>query len=570
MAGVSLALVGYDVSETDLRDRLNSMALLVGHVTTDLHVAAKWRNEPDRHPNIIALATGRYPGVSTLAHFPQGNARTLAARLLEWAQTDPAALTSTPAQKRLLAALEEAHALSPLRPCEVSIAHYGEKYDLRSIIGQMQEALHERGITTEDFCGLWDRIVDARRVVLDDVAFLLLQPVLAIAGKPALRAAAAELGEAWERLYDRLARHHGEMHDIDHAWTRMLLEAVTSLDVVQIRTRLDERRSSWKAVLLPTLDHEEMDREAVLEQLERPEHYLGVLWLTSFPEGRGGSQPLPVARDHCGLAVFENLRNAYSGSDGIEALQRCVRQFAQIYVNHTQPLRLALVNPPKASEMLLALLKDGRGRRGPGPTLLVDIYATQDHEARLAGARRFSTRDRDQIEEHIGNGRLRLRVHDRVTSLAERLHGFHDRPVHILAVFDEASTDMRQQPGGINLLPMSPFAMRRRIAYQRDPRTGRAPAVRGGHGLPRLLRPAGEAGCPVGPDAASVGGCRTDARAHRVGSELASGRARSGSSSPTGRFPRPAARTWPASRSGATGAAAPCATTPTMNAWRCY
>ena len=733
VAGVSLALVGYEVSETDLRDRLNAMGLVVGHVTTDLHVAAKWRNEPDRHPNIIALATGRYPGVSTLAHFPQGNARTLATRLLEWAQTRQAALAATPAQERLLAELAEVRALSPLmslngvsqflatwkagqavdaldaprralprlgvlpdrklfgvtdeiaerlaknfrvtqklakmpgqgleairkrilrsqsarrdrrleilarveemrrtggfdtfsaldyedaleivtppkddpapdpppgpeeepdddglpddalnergvsregaatlldgdeqalqditagvgealdaaieddeeraggeyavkgserrfeftvdrelltwvryfcspddwggffetrngsleaalsdygqcdpirlRPCEVSIPHYGEKYDIRSIIGQMQEALHERGITTEDFGGLWDRIVNARRVVQDDLAFLLHQPVLAIAGKPALRAATAELVQSWERLYDRLARHHEEMHDIDHAWTRMLIEAVASLDVVQIRTRLDERRSSWKAVLLPThplhlwryermaslargLDHEEMDREAVLEQLERPEHYLGVLWLTSFPEGRGGSQPLPVARDHRGLAVFENLRNAYSGSDGIEALQRCVRQFAQIYVNHTQPLRLGLVNPPKASEMLLALLKDSRGRRGPGATLLVDIYATQGHEARLAGARRFSTRDRDQIEEHIANGRLRLRVHDRVTSLEERLRGFHDRPVHILAVFDEASTDMRRQPGGAYLLPMSPFAMRQRIAYQ--------------------------------------------------------------------------------------------------------
>ena len=733
MAGVSLALVGYGVSETGLRDRLNAMALLDGHVTTDLHVAAKWRNEPNRHPNIIALATGRYPGVSTLAHFPQGNARTLAARLLEWAQTEPAGLATTPAQKRLLAALAETRALSPLvslngvaeflatwkagqaedalgaprsalprlgvlpdrklfgandaiadrlaknfrvtqnlakmsgqrletirkrvlrsqsarrvrrlevlekleemrrtggfdtysvldyedaleivtppkdlptpnpppgpeeepdddglpgdelneqgvsregaaalldgddqalehitasvgealesaiendeeeaggeyavkgserrfeftvdralltwvrhfcspddwggffetrtgsleaalgdyaqcnpirfRPCEVSIPHYGKKYDLRSIIGQMQDELHERGITTEDFCTLWDRIVAVRRVVLDELAFLLHQPVLAIAGKPALRAAAAELVEAWERLYDRLVRHHAEMHDIDHAWARMLLEAVASLDVVQLRTRLDERRLSWKAVLLPTrplhlwryermaalahgLDHEEMDREAVLEQLERPEHYLGVLWLTSFPEGRGGSQALPVARDHCGLAVFENLRNAYSGSDGIDALQRCVRQFAQIYVNHTKPLRIALVNPPKASEMLLALLKDGRAKRDPEATVLVDIYATQDHEARLAGARRFSTKDRDQIEEHIANGRLRLRVHDRVTSLEERLSGFHDRPVHILAVFDEASTDMRQQPGGVNLLPMSPFAMRRRIAYQ--------------------------------------------------------------------------------------------------------
>ena len=720
VARVSLALVGYDVSETDLRDRLNAMALLVGHVTTDLHEAAKWRNEPDKHTNIIALATGRYPGVSTLAHFPQGSARTLATRLLDWAQTDQAELASTPAQQRLLEALAEGRTLSPLvslngvaeflatwnaaqaedefdaprralprlgvlpdrnlfaaaaeiaqrlsqnfrltqnlakmsgqgleairrrirrsrsphrarrlqilerveamrrtggfdtysvldyedareilsppkddpapgpspdpdeeqndnglprdtlderdvsreggaalldgddqalqditdqvgqvlqdaieddedaasgqyavngderrfefkidrelltwvqffcgpddwggffdtrnasleaslrdygqcepirfRPAEASIAHYSEMHDLRSVIRQMQDVLHERGVTSEDFCGLWDRIVAARQVVLKDLGFLLHQPALAIAGKPELKAAAAELVQAWERLYDRLARHHSAMHDIDHAWTRMLLEAVASLDVVQIKTRLDAGRSSWKAVLLPThplhlwryermatlargLGLEEMDREAVLEQLERPEHYLGVLWLTSFPEGRGGSQPLPVARDYHGLAVFENLRNAYSGSDGVEALQRCVRQFAQIYVNHTQPLRLALVNPPNASEMLLTLLKDSRGHRAPTVPLLVDIYATQNHEARLVGARRFSSEDRDEIEEHIANGRLRLRVHDRVTSLEDRLRNFHEKPVHILAVFDEATTDMRQQPAASTCCP---------------------------------------------------------------------------------------------------------------------
>ena len=732
VARVSLALVGYRLSETDLRDRLNAMALLVGHVTTDLHVAAKWRNEPDTHPNIIALAHGRYPGVSTLAHFPQGNARDLAITLLRWAQTDHAALASTPAQKRLLAALAEFRTLSPLvslngvaefletwkaaqpadaldaprralprlgilpdrklfmaadaipqrlsqnfrltqnfakmsgqqleairgrirtksahrrrrleilekvevmrrtggfdtysaldyedarevlsprkdhpapdlpsdpdeeqtdnglprdtlddrdvsreggaalldgddqtlqaitdsvgqalhdaieddedaasgeydvngderrfefkidrefltwvqffcgpddwggffetrttsleaalrdygqcepirfQPAEASIAHYGEMHDLRSVIRQMQDVLHQRGVTSEDFCGLWDRIAAARRVVLNDLGFLLHQPALALAGKPELRSAAADLVHAWEHLYDRLARHHTAMHDIDHAWTRMLLEAVASLDVVQIKTRLDARTSSWKAVLLPThplhlwryermatlahgLGLEGMDRKAVLEQLERPEHYLGVLWLTSFPEGRGGSRPLPVARDYRGLAVFENLRNAYSGNDGVEALQRCVRQFAQIYVNHTRPLRLALVNPPNASQMLLTLLKDSRGRRPSEVPLLVDIYATQNHEARLVGARRFSTEDRDQIEEHIAAGRLRLRVHDHVTSLDERLRIFHEKPVHILAVFDEATTDMRQQPGGINLLPMSPFAMRRRIAFQ--------------------------------------------------------------------------------------------------------
>ena len=215
---------------------------------------------------------------------------------------------------------------------------------------------------------------------------LIHQPLLAMAGDAVLRDAARELIQDWERLYGLLARHHDAMEGIDHRWTRMLLEAIASLDIVQIETRIDAHRSSWKAILLPThplhlwryermaelargLELDEMDRKAVLKQLEQPEHYLGVLYLTSFPRGRGGSQPLPVARDHRGLAVFENLKNAYSGNDGIEALQRCVRQFPQIYVNHPQPLRLALVNPPNASDMLLALLNDRRGHRGARPTL---------------------------------------------------------------------------------------------------------------------------------------------------------------------------------------------------------
>ena len=732
VATVSLALVGYGLSDTNLRNRLNTLGLHIGHATTDLHVAAKWRNEPNDHSNIIALATGRHPGVSTLAHFPQGNARAFAKTLLEWAQSPHASLVTTPAQKKLLVELAGEHSLSPLvslngvaeflsawksaqteddldaprgalprlgvlpdrqllsaadsvakrlllnfsvtqelarmsgnrleqirsrikrgnpehrtkrlailekveelrrtgaiaaysaldfedvlevlkpqedplpdppsvleeetpipqpprdtldgqeisadgggylvdgndlaleeitrhvsealtdavdgdedaasgqydvngqehrfefdvdrelltwvryfcstddwggffevqgisleatisdyrqydptrfRPEQKTIAHDGERHDVRAAIEEIQKALHREGVTAENLCGLWDCIVTTRRVVLKYLDLLLHQPMLAVAGVPELREAAGDLVRAWERFYGKLAQYHSEMHDIDHAWTRMLFEAIASLDVVQIKVNLDAERSSWKAILLPThplhlwryermaalargLKLEGMDRKAVLKQLEQPEHYLGMLYLTSFPEGKGGSQALPVARDYRGLAVFENLRNAYSGSDGIEALRRCVRQFAQIYVNHVQPLRLALVNPPNASQMLVDLLKDSRGRRRSRVNLLVDIYATQNHEARLFGARRFSTEDRDLIEEYIASGQLRLRVHDQVVSLEERLRTFHDKPVHILAVFDEATTAMRQQPGGVNLLPMSPFAIRRRIGFQ--------------------------------------------------------------------------------------------------------
>ena len=167
--------------------------------------------------------------------------------------------------------------------------------------------------------------------------------MLAIAGKSELREAVVELLQAWERFYGKLADHHQAMHNIDHAWTRTLFEALAVLDVVQIETPLESDTSSWKAVLLPThplhlwryermaalargLKLEGTDREAVLAELERPEHYLGVLYLTSFPEGRGGSRALPVARDYRGLAVFENFKNAYSGLEGVEALQRCIRR----------------------------------------------------------------------------------------------------------------------------------------------------------------------------------------------------------------------------------------------------
>ena len=281
---------------------------------------------------------------------------------------------------------------------------------------------------------------------------LIHQPMLAVAGDGSARRAVADLLAAWEQFYSKMAQHHAEMHEIDHAWTQVLFEVVVSLDVVQIKASIDAGRTSWKAVLLPThplhlwryeriaflargMKLGGMDREAVLEQLKNPEHYLGVIYLTSVPEGRGGSQGLPVARDYRGLAVFENLRNAYSGSDGVEVLRQCVRQFEQIYVNHARPLRVALVNPPNASRTLVTLLSRGRGRPMGRAPLVVDVYATPDHEDRLLGAFRFAPGDRDQIEEHIAAGRLQLRVNDEVLPLDERLAKLRASPVHILAVF---------------------------------------------------------------------------------------------------------------------------------------
>ena len=72
------------------------------------------RNDPDLHSNIIALATGRHPGVSTLAHFPQGDPRVFARDLLQWARTPLAQLVFTAPQATLLQVLVDDSDLSPL------------------------------------------------------------------------------------------------------------------------------------------------------------------------------------------------------------------------------------------------------------------------------------------------------------------------------------------------------------------------------------------------------------------------------------------------------------------------
>ena len=91
----------------------------------------------------------------------------------------------------------------------------------------------------------------------------------------------------------------------------------------------------------------ESDRKVVIEELRRPERFVGVIRTGATPEGRGLNQLLPVANRICGLATFENLHNAISSADGMETLVLALDHFVMLYPNHPRPLRLTLVNPPE-------------------------------------------------------------------------------------------------------------------------------------------------------------------------------------------------------------------------------
>lgn len=125
---VSLALVGFGVTETDLRALADKHGLRkLRHLATDLNSAAAWRNEHKEHPRIIALARGRHPGVHTLKHFAPARSRELARALLLYAADDESFTNRRGPLSDLLKRLANSPELEPLRSLE-SIADFLAKW----------------------------------------------------------------------------------------------------------------------------------------------------------------------------------------------------------------------------------------------------------------------------------------------------------------------------------------------------------------------------------------------------------------------------------------------------------
>ena len=160
---------------------------------------------------------------------------------------------------------------------------------------------------------------------------------------------------------------------------------------------------------------EEEDRKAVLDECQRPEQFLSVLYASPFPAGRGGARLLPISNDLQGLATFENLQNAYSGLDGLQAIRYTLDRFAITHRNHNKPLRVAIVNPPQATTLIATLTKLLSERRvSTVQTLRIELFATEAPSVkdRAGKALEFSSKDQEVIEDRLTGGRLELQVHE--------------------------------------------------------------------------------------------------------------------------------------------------------------
>ena len=114
----SLVLAGFGADEVRLRELAEDAGLgALNGIGDSLNVAAAWRNDRANHPNIIALARGWHPGLSTLKHFEQARSRDLVGALIEWAVTSNR-FCATGVQRELLNALINSEALGDILSLE--------------------------------------------------------------------------------------------------------------------------------------------------------------------------------------------------------------------------------------------------------------------------------------------------------------------------------------------------------------------------------------------------------------------------------------------------------------------
>lgn len=389
-------------------------------------------------------------------------------------------------ETKLLSALSQAADGQPLLVrCDRMVSLEGEWFSMEQLLAGWDEDLKD---SSPGLVAIWTEWASIRIELLEHLPKLLFHAREWLDGRPQVLARIQRYLELAARLYGGVQENYQIMSDNSPDWAMLTVEALLSLDVLQVRIQLPSGDTAAKVVLLPThplhlwrnerlssllrglaksVDLDPTDREVIIESLHRPEQFLSVIRLGSLPEGKGLAQLLPLADQINGLPVFENLINACSGLDGADSLQEAIDQYIILHPNHPFPLRIAVVNPPRPEALLARLVKvlnlpNYRGGQRLS-AIHVDLYASGKHHDRLESALSFSDSSyEDIVQAKIATGRLVLNIHEAppVDSTLERIvEQISERPVHLVAVFDESTIHIRRRGAG-RLLPMSPFCIR--------------------------------------------------------------------------------------------------------------
>jgi Holliday junction DNA helicase RuvB len=363
----------------------------------------------------------------------------------------------------------------------------GKKISLSEAFERFDNYLIEKSLSTEPIRPQWERFRELRKEIIKDLDYIVEFPLLWVSSKPELYKNIEEYIQISGKIYSFVHNHYQAMFEASSDYAQIILGGLLRLDIFLVHIRLGSNEAH-KAIMLPTHplhlwrfqrlssilrglgeQIKPEDRKAVLDDVMRPEHFLSVICLDTIPDMVGNPYKadltLPIANEIKGLATFENLSNAISGSDGINEFSTAIDRFVMLGRHHTYPLRIAIVNPPEPGKLMKEMVTILNSRRESTlKKMRIEIFCTTLHRQRLNLSLRLLD-EREELEEKISSGRLEYKVNQTIyNSLQEFLKAIKNTPFHIIAIFDEASITILKH-NQEQILPMSPFTVRYGIQY---------------------------------------------------------------------------------------------------------
>ena len=213
----------------------------------------------------------------------------------------------------------------------------------------------------------------ARRALLPMVPELCVEPLL-VAVNPESAPLVSAVVDGYQCLVTAIRSHHTALHESFAEDARALLELVLLIDTVfldnghslaalltPLHPLLLWHYVEYSSVLTDQRDIlEPRDRELVLGELERQGvplflPSLGVPQLVSEKANRS----LPYTGKFGGLPHFSRAASVSDRNDGLGPIRKLLELFIEMHPSSAEGLRLALLEPPDAGRILVAVLRSG-------------------------------------------------------------------------------------------------------------------------------------------------------------------------------------------------------------------
>ncbi|KYH30632.1 FtsK/SpoIIIE domain-containing protein [Neomoorella mulderi] len=323
----------------------------------------------------------------------------------------------------------------------------------------------------ERFSPIIDRLIQARRSLINEIDLLLSHPFVLLGGSADLRRLVNEYLDAFAGVLRLCRQHEATLHAHDPEALRMAITELLRLDVIYVKTPTE-----WKALLTPLnpfhlwryreilnavfsenrdLTEEEQEQlAAALPDLPHLVHFLVVSPLVT------GNQTLvlPQAGSLETLPTFENDTNRYLGSDGVEFLPEAMRRFLAVTPYARTQMRVAVVDLPDLKAALSQTAEFIRSSQCD--QVVLDVYSTRGQNS-VGELGRLDYEDSDyKVAELLRNGKLVVQIHS-CKSLTEVTEALKAKPVHVAMFFDQSRYHIGHAPRARQLL-VSPLV----ITYQ--------------------------------------------------------------------------------------------------------